>query len=267
MVATWRSRCSISRVVRTSASWRSGSLRRAWIRARCGSWRLHRRRKLTGSVFAARRRSLSMAMTGSQRPRRRRGTRAGCTQPSMDSKGHRRSRNSKRYLPRDDEQVLRMVGGCGGGLRCRVLRVSGPGGGRARRGGRDRVGKLGAGWRRALDRSLHIAQASRRGAQLVEVLPAATRFNATFRRARLTCRSANSTGCPTPYVALCGRQQHHIGLGRIRAADLDRAPAGATAEEVMDPGPATVRTDADFENSEEGCDAAECTHFDHDTGR
>ena len=45
--------------------------------------------------------------------------------------------------------------------------------------------------------------------------------------------------------------EHHIVLGRIRAADLDRAPAGATAEEVMEPGPATVRADADLEQMRE----------------
>ena len=45
--------------------------------------------------------------------------------------------------------------------------------------------------------------------------------------------------------------EHHIALGRIRAADLDRARAGARAEEVMEPGPATIRADADLEPTRE----------------
>ncbi|MEP6626210.1 MAG: CBS domain-containing protein [Acidimicrobiia bacterium] len=44
---------------------------------------------------------------------------------------------------------------------------------------------------------------------------------------------------------------HHIVLGRIRVANLGRASAGATAEEVMEPGPATVRADVDLDETRE----------------
>ena len=42
-----------------------------------------------------------------------------------------------------------------------------------------------------------------------------------------------------------------IVLGGISAADLERAPAGATAEQVMRPGPATIRADADLAETRE----------------
>lgn len=41
--------------------------------------------------------------------------------------------------------------------------------------------------------------------------------------------------------------EQHIVLGRIRIEHLERVDPTATAEDVMEPGPATVRADADLE--------------------
>ncbi len=50
----------------------------------------------------------------------------------------------------------------------------------------------------------------------------------------------------TPYVVV---NDQHVVLGRVRVADLVDAPLDATAEDVMQPGPATVRADADLEQT------------------
>jgi len=49
-----------------------------------------------------------------------------------------------------------------------------------------------------------------------------------------------------PYVVV---NDHHVVLGRLRATDLTDAPPDATADAVMQPGPATVRADADLEQT------------------
>lgn len=43
----------------------------------------------------------------------------------------------------------------------------------------------------------------------------------------------------------------HIVLGRVASSHLDRAPPGVTVEQVMRPGPATIRPDADLEETRE----------------
>jgi len=43
--------------------------------------------------------------------------------------------------------------------------------------------------------------------------------------------------------------EHGIVLGRIRSTDFADASVDATAEEVMQPGPATVRADTDLEQA------------------
>ena len=62
----------------------------------------------------------------------------------------------------------------------------------------------------------------------------------------------------TPLTELDGRVSFHvvvneqrIVLGRIRSADLERAALEATAEQIMEPGPATIRADADLEQTGE----------------
>lgn len=45
--------------------------------------------------------------------------------------------------------------------------------------------------------------------------------------------------------------EQRIVLGRIRSADLERAAPEATAEQVMEPGPATIRADADLRQNRE----------------
>jgi len=59
-----------------------------------------------------------------------------------------------------------------------------------------------------------------------------------------------------PLTELDGRVSFHvvvneqrIVLGRIRISDLERAASGATVEQVMEPGPATIRADADLEQT------------------
>ncbi len=49
-----------------------------------------------------------------------------------------------------------------------------------------------------------------------------------------------------PYVVV---NDQHVVLGRLRGVDLADAPPDATAEDVMQPGPATVRADADLEQT------------------
>ncbi len=54
------------------------------------------------------------------------------------------------------------------------------------------------------------------------------------------------------HVSLCVVvNEHRIVLGRVRMADLERAAPDATAEQVMEPGPATIRADADLEQTRE----------------
>jgi len=43
--------------------------------------------------------------------------------------------------------------------------------------------------------------------------------------------------------------EHRIVLGRIRSSDLIDVPADATAADIMRPGPATIRADADLEET------------------
>ena len=45
--------------------------------------------------------------------------------------------------------------------------------------------------------------------------------------------------------------EQRIVLGRLRMADLESAAREATAEQVMEPGPATIRADADLEPTRE----------------
>jgi Mg/Co/Ni transporter MgtE (contains CBS domain) len=45
--------------------------------------------------------------------------------------------------------------------------------------------------------------------------------------------------------------EQRVVLGRIRMADLERAAPDATAEQVMQPGPGTIRADADLEQTRE----------------
>ena len=49
-----------------------------------------------------------------------------------------------------------------------------------------------------------------------------------------------------PYVVV---NDQHVVLGRLRATDLADAPPDSTVEDVMQPGPATVRADADLEQT------------------
>jgi len=49
-----------------------------------------------------------------------------------------------------------------------------------------------------------------------------------------------------PYVVL---NDQRVVLGRVRVADLVDAPPDTSAEDVMQPGPATVRADADLEQT------------------
>ena len=71
-------------------------------------------------------------------------------------------------------------------------------------------------------------------------------------------REVSTCSPATPVVHLDARTAPHvvvneqgIVLGRVRARDLEDADPKATAEEVMQPGPATVRADADLGDTRE----------------
>jgi len=49
-----------------------------------------------------------------------------------------------------------------------------------------------------------------------------------------------------PHVVV---NDQHVVLGRLRGTDLTDAPSDSTAEDVMQPGPATVRADAELKQT------------------